>query len=127
MKKFWEKLKIYLRPFLSWRFLVCYLIAWSWHIPIYCGIICGYIFDIPWLYTTGWTIVVIMFSPICKEDLFQIPIAIWLNIKLFKNDEKTSKHLEVLKAEAQKDWASIKAFFRKIFKKREKSNKTVDK
>ena len=121
MKKLWEKLKIYLRPFFSWKFLVCYLIAWSWHIPIYGGIICGYVFDIPWLYQVGWSIVALMFSPICKEDLFQIPLAIWLNAKLFKNDKDTMDKLNALRKEANEDWERIKSFFRKIFKKKIKS------
>lgn len=122
MKKLWEKIKIYCRPFFSWKFLVCYLIAWSWHIPIYGGIICGYIFDIPWLYQIGWSIVALMFSPICKEDLFQIPLAIWLNIKLFGNDPKTKLHLDKMLEEAKKDWQGIKGFFARIFKKKKKSD-----
>lgn len=125
MKKLWEKIKIYLKPFFNWRFLICYLIAWSWHIPVYGAIICGYIFDIPWIYTTGWTLLGILYLPICKEDLFQIPLAIWLNTKLFKSDEKTMANLNAMLEEAKKDWEGIKSFFRKIFKKKEKNSENA--
>lgn len=120
MKNLFRKIKVYLRPFLSWRFLVCYLIAWSWHILLYLGIVLGLVFNITWLYSFCIGFYGLLWTPFCNENFFQIPIAIWLNIKLFKNHKKTAEHLDRLMEEARRDKETIKRKFKSIFKGKKK-------
>lgn len=126
LKAFFRKLKIYLRPFLSWRFLVCYLIAWSWHILLYLGIVMGLVFSITWLYSFCIGFYGLLWTPFFNENFFQIPIAIWLNVKIFKNDKVTAKHLERLNEEAKKDSAKVKNWFKNVGRKLRKKSKTQD-
>lgn len=66
--------------------LICYFIAWSWHIVLYLMIFLGIKFEITWLYSAGLSIYGILWLPFCNENIFQIPLAIIIYKKLFGGD-----------------------------------------
>lgn len=113
MKKLFNKIMIYIRPFLNWRFIVSYGIVWSWHLLLYLAIAIGIIFKITWLYSACITFYGILWLPWCQENLFQIPLAILLHSKLFKNDQKTKDLLNKMYEEAKLDFLKFKVRFHK--------------
>lgn len=87
----------YIRPFLSWRILICYIPVWfiftGW---TYLVIITG-----PgWLRTVGSTWLAWMCLPWCPEKLISIPIAIKLHKKIFP-DRSTEFFDNLLKKEKE--------------------------
>ena len=112
-----SRLKNYLRPFLSLKFLVCYLLAWlivnGWSIAF---IIIGAIFDIEWMLGVGIGYQAFWYLPLTPEKLITIPMAMWFNFKLFK-DKKNQKILTNMKDQALYDWRKITSIFRKKDKK----------
>lgn len=118
MKKLLNKLKIYLKPFCSPKFLVSYGTAWmitnGWS---YLFVIIGPIVEWSWMTAIGAAYQAFIWSPIGPEKLITIPLSIWFHTLLFKRDDKTHLQLENMYAEAKKDWNSIKS---KIFKRRKK-------
>ena len=80
MKKFILKIWYTIKPFLTWRILVCYL-------PVY-FISTGWaylasVFASGWLQgvAIGW--LAFLWMPFCPEKLVTIPITIWVHKKLF--------------------------------------------
>lgn len=69
------------------KMFVCYFIAWSWHLLLYLMIILGIKTNITWLYTLGISIYGILWLPFCNENIFQIPLAIFIYKKLFKSGD----------------------------------------
>lgn len=106
-------MKNYLKPFLSIKFLICFFLAWmitnGWS---YIFLAIGYLKDIDWMLKVALAYQAFLWLPITPEKLITIPIAMWFNFRLFK-DDKTAALLDDLKAQALKDWNRIKSRFRK--------------
>ena len=72
--------KKYVKPFLTWRILVCYLpfwflaTGWAWLFSIVGK---GWIKGV----AIGW--LAFLWLPCCPEKLITIPLSIWLHTKLF--------------------------------------------
>lgn len=116
-KKFKDsKLYRYISPFTSIKFTISFGTAWmitnGWAyilafspIPVW-----------GWLRTTALGYVAFLYLPFTPEKLVTIPLAMWLHVKLFKKDTKTSRKLEVMYEEAKQDWGSIKIKIKNLFK-----------
>lgn len=87
----------YIKPFLTWRILVCYLpfwflaTGWAW---VFSAIGRG------WLRGAAITWLGILWLPICPEKVVTIPLAIWLHKKLFPNH--STAHLDKMLEEEKK-------------------------
>lgn len=113
-----QRLKNYFKPFLNWKFDICFLIPWLftngfWYLLFFISIK----FKIYWLTSftgayLGW-----LYSPFGLEKLFIIPIAILICRLLFKNDERTMNDLHNMWEQAKHDFSAIKLKIKKIFKK----------
>ena len=107
------RLKNYLRPFLSWKFLLCFFLAWfitnGWS---YVFVIIGTVCHIEWMFDIGVGWQALLWLPFTPEKLVTIPIAVWFNFKLFK-DAKTERLLNDMLAQAKSDWNKIKGWFKK--------------
>ena len=103
-----QRFKNYFRPFLSLKFLLCFLLAWSitngW---AYIFIFLGSYYSINWMFTIGTTYMAFLWLPFTPEKLVTIPLAIWFNLKLFK-DHKTNQLLINMKKQAFDDWQKFK-------------------
>ena len=103
-----QRLKNYLRPFMSWKFLLCFFLAWlvtnGWS---YIFIIIGTTCDINWMLNTALSYQAFLWMPFTPEKLVTIPMAMWFNAKMFK-DEKTHNNLTKMKEQALKDWHLFK-------------------
>ena len=114
MKKIWTKIKIYLRPFLDWKFLVSYLIpfslinGWAW-----VGTFLLPIIGSNWFTIAASTWLAILWMPWTPEKLVTIPMAIWIHHLLFKNDKKTKIKMQKMYEEAKKDFNTIKNKFKR--------------
>ena len=77
----------YIKPFLSWRILVCYLPFWfiftGW---TYVALAIGN----TWWKTISGVWLGIMWMPFAPEKLITIPLTIWLHKKLFPNRATTA-------------------------------------
>lgn len=108
-----KRLKNYLRPFLSLKFLLCFFLAWfivnGW---AYAFILIGWLCDINWMFNTGLGWQAFLWAPFTPEKLVTIPMAMWFNFKLFK-DEETHELLSNMKQQAKEDWQKIKSKFRR--------------
>ena len=110
--RMWQFLKHlflkYIKPFLTWRILVCYLpfwfiaSGWAWLFSI---IGTGWLRGI----ALGW--LTFLWMPWCPEKLITIPLAIWLHKKLFPNHSVASLN-EILEKE-QADYKKRKIKRRK--------------
>lgn len=97
MKNLIKKLWTIIKPFLTWRILVCYL-------PVY-FISTGWayiasVFARGWLQAFAISWLAFLWMPFCPEKLITIPITIWLHKKLFPN-HSTAQLDEVLEKERQ--------------------------
>ena len=97
MKKLLKKLWKLIKPFLTWRILICYIPWWlictGW---TYVAIAIGG----PWLKTAGGVWLAMLWTPWCPEKLFTIPLTIWLHKKLFPNIKTTKLDELLAKAKA---------------------------
>ena len=100
-KSFGRKVWIYIKPWLNVKFLMTYGLVWSWHILLYAGLIWGN----PAIKKTCITIYGILWLPWCQENLFQVPLAIFLYNRWFKENNEA---LEAMKIEAKNDLAKLK-------------------
>ena len=114
MKKIWNKIMIYLKPFLDWKFLVSYLIpfslinGWAW-----VGTFLLPIIGSNWFTIAASTWLAILWMPWTPEKLVTIPMAIWIHHLLFKNDKKTKIKMQKMYDEAKKDFNTIKNKFKR--------------
>ena len=114
MKKIWNKIIIYLKPFLDWKFLVSYLIpfslvnGWAW-----VGTFLLPIIGSNWFTIAASTWLTILWMPWTPEKLVTIPMAIWIHHLLFKNDKKTKIKMQKMYDEAKKDFNTIKNKFKR--------------
>jgi len=88
----------YIKPFLTWRILVIYLPIWfvvsGWSMV---GIAIGK----GWFRAVSISWQTFLWTPICPEKAFTIPLTIWLHKKIFPN-HSTANLDEVLKKEKAK-------------------------
>lgn len=68
--------------------------------------------DIEWMTNTGAGWQAFLWMPFTPEKLVTIPMAMWFNAKLFK-DEKTHNNLAKMKQQAISDWNKIKNKFKR--------------
>ena len=103
----------YIRPFLTWRIIICYIPFWfmftGW---TYVVIVTGP----AWLRAIGSSWLAWMCMPWCPEKIITIPAAIWLHRKLFPN-HSTATLDNLLKKE--KDKLNSNTLFKKMKKKNE--------
>ena len=99
---FGRKVWIYIKPWLNVKFLMTYGLVWSWHLLLYAGLIWGN----PAIKKTCITIYGILLLPWCQENLFQVPLAIFLYNRWFK--ECHNEALEAMKIEAKNDLLKLK-------------------
>ena len=121
-----KRLKNYLRPFLSIKFVVCFVLAWAivngWSIAF---IIIGALCDIGWMLNVGVAYQAFWYLPFTPEKLITIPMAMWFNYKLFK-DEKNAQLLSNMKNQALYDWRKMTSIFRRKKKKSRTENETEE-
>ena len=105
--------KNYLRPFLSYKFLICFFLAWlitnGWS---YAFIIVGLSCDIEWMSAVGLGYQAFLWLPFTPEKLVTIPMAMWFNARIFK-DEKNKELLTNMKQQAIQDWKKLTSKIRK--------------
>lgn len=93
------KIWLYIKPFLTWRIIVCYLpfwflaTGWAW---LFSFIGKG------WLRATAITWLGILWLPFCPEKVITIPLAIWLHTKLFPKHSVPTVLTETLNKEKSK-------------------------
>jgi hypothetical protein len=78
----------------------------------YVFIVIGSTCNITWMLTVGTSYQAFLWMPFTPEKLVTIPIAMWFNFKLFK-DEKTDILLKNMLNQAKEDWQKIKSKFRR--------------
>jgi len=108
------RIKTYLKPFLNWRFLISFGVAWvttnGW---CYAFIVVGARYNIKWMTIVGSTYCAFLYLPFTVEKIVTIPLAIFIHTRLFKNDEKTHRQLEEMYSQAKEDWNKVKSKFKK--------------
>lgn len=112
-----NKVWIYLKPFLNWRFLVSYSVpfmlinGWAWIgvflFPYYKN----------WFTIASVSWMTFLWMPFTPEKLVTIPMAIWIHTLIFKHEKRTRAMLDQMYAEARADWEKVK---RKLFKNKNK-------
>ena len=93
----------------SLKMALCFFLAWmitnGWS---YIFLAVGYLKDIPWMLKIALGYQAFLWLPVTPEKLITIPIAVWINLKVFK-DEKTAKLLNSMKDKAVKEWRKIRS------------------
>jgi hypothetical protein len=95
LKVIWRAIKIKIKPYLTWKFLITFGISWiitngwSWLFILF-----GTWFGIPWMAGIGTGYQLLLWQPWCIEKVITFAIAIWLHKFLFPNDEAMIKRLE---------------------------------
>lgn len=122
MRKFIEKIKIYLKPFANLKFLISFGVAWfitnGW---CYVGIALGTAFGINWLLAVSSAYFAFLWLPFTPEKIVTVALAILFQTIFFPKDLKLRQDLENLKIEARKDWDSVKRKISRLFRKKEKT------
>jgi len=114
-----KKLKIYLLPFLNLKFLLSFGIAWfitnGW---AYICLALSFLYKISWLKVISSTYVAFLYLPFTAEKLITIPLAIFIQTKIFPNNKKLHVQLANMHYEAFKDsYKFLKVYWeRKWFK-----------
>lgn len=81
----------FIKPYLNIKFLISYGIAWIYHIPIYLSVFSHY----QVIRNIGWGLIAFLYNPICNENIWlTIPVALFINKKLFKGDKKVEELVE---------------------------------
>jgi hypothetical protein len=115
LKAIWTKVVIYLRPFANWRFLISFGSSWVitngiWYVLAFAP----FKFIPSWLRGFAAAYIGILWLPATPEKFFiTLPLAIWIHIRIFRNDEKTRLLLEKMLKEAKEDWEKLKNKFKK--------------
>ena len=117
MKRILKWLWKYLKPFTNWRFLISFGLAWT----ITNGIWYAFAF-IPmrlpdWLVWFSRSYIAFLYIPTTPEKLITIPLAIFIQLLLFRNDMKTRKQLDDMYSQAKSDWRKVKFKVRLLFRK----------
>ena len=115
-----KRLKIYLKPFLNFKFLLSFGVAWiitnGW---AYICLGLSTIAKIGWLQIVSSTYIAILYLPFTIEKLITIPLAIFLQEVLFPKDKKLHQELVLMHQHVKKDYKTIfkKSLLRKDLKK----------
>ena len=84
-QKFKNKIKLYFKLMLNWRFLICFGLAWmitnGWS---YIFIVMGRIWNVAWMVWVGATYLAFLWLPFTVEKVVTFTIAFFLVRKLFK-------------------------------------------
>ena len=114
MKRLLTKIKTYISPFLNWRILIIYVPIWfimsGW---TYLFIYLGTRHHVGWMLAAGTFWATVLWLPFTPEKLITIPLTLFIYVKLFGHKE--SDKLELMLAEAHKDWESTKTWFRRNY------------
>lgn len=93
------KMWLYVKPFLTWRIIVCYLPFWflasGW----------AWLFSIigkGWIRGIAISWLAILWLPCCPEKVVTIPLSIWLHKKLFPKHSIPTTLTETLNKEKSK-------------------------
>lgn len=104
MKRLIYKMKVFVQPFLNWRFLVSYLIPWTitngW---AWLGTFLLPIIGTNWFTVASSAWLAFLWMPWTPEKILILPAALWLHGILFKNDPKTKAQLTKMKHAAQRE------------------------
>lgn len=108
-KRISEKLKIFIKPFLNWKFLLSFGLSWvitnGWS---FIFVLIGTMFNITWMITVGGFWIGVGIIPDGVWILCSIPLAIVFQTKLFPHDEKLNQELLNMKQQAKEDWNKLK-------------------
>ena len=122
-KKLLKHLFIYIKPFLNWRFLICFMIPWMITNGIwYIGAFIGVKLEIRWMAILCSSYLVWLYNPLACEKLLIIPIALWLCKILFKNHEKTRNDLNNMLTTAKSDFKKAVNKVKNLFKKKKNNS-----
>lgn len=129
LNSFFKKFKIYIKPFLHWKFLIAFGLAWlitnGW-----CYVAFGFAvwLNISWLKSIAVGYMTFLYFPFTAEKLITIPLAIYFQMKLFPNDEKLHVDLSKMEYQAFLDsYKYLKVFWERIWLKRQYSGKRIKK
>ena len=113
-----NKIKTYISPFLNWRILIIYIPIWflmsGW---TYLFICLGTRFHISWMLAAGTFWATLLWLPITPEKLLTIPLTLWIYIRWINKEDTVSNQLQNMLAEAHRDWANTKMWFRRNYNK----------
>jgi len=70
-----------------------------------------------WLVWFSVSYIAFLYLPFTPEKLVTIPLAIFIQWLLFRNDIKTRKQLDEMYAQAKADWHKVKFKVRLLFRK----------
>ncbi len=122
--KIWNWLAVYLKPFLSWKFLVsygmAYLLVTGWSLVF---IAVGTYADIDWMLAVGTAYYAFLWTPFAVEKAISIPLAIWFHVKLFGNKGREYTYLLDMHEQAKADWEKLKRYWNR---KKDKDKDTKD-
>lgn len=108
MKRLLAWLWKYFKPFTNWRFLISFGIAWiitngMWYVIAFVPM------NLPdWVVWIAISYVAFLYMPWTPEKLITIPMAIFIQTQLFKNDKKTKAQLQEMYSQAKSDWRYTK-------------------
>jgi len=117
VKRFISWIWKYLKPFANWRFLISFGLAWLitngiWYVFAFVPM------RLPdWLVWFSVSYIAFLYLPFTPEKLVTIPLAIFIQWLLFRNDIKTRKQLDEMYAQAKADWHKVKFKVRLLFRK----------
>ena len=118
LHKLFNKIKTYISPFLNWRILVIYVPIWfimsGW---TYLFIFLGTRYKISWMLAAGTFWATILWLPITPEKLLTIPLTMWIYIRWRNKEDTISDQLQLMLAEARKDWDNTVGWFRRNYSK----------
>ena len=118
MKRLLTKIKTYISPFLNWRILVIYVPIWfimsGW---TYLFIFLGTKYKIGWMLAAGTFWATVLWLPITPEKLLTIPLTMWIYIRWCNKEDTISDQLQLMLAEARKDWDNTVGWMRRNYSK----------
>ena len=118
MKRLLTKIKTYISPFLNWRILVIYVPIWfimsGW---TYLFIFLGTKYKIGWMLAAGTFWATVLWLPITPEKLLTIPLTMWIYIRWCNKEDTISNQLQLMLAEARKDWDNTVGWMRRNYSK----------
>ena len=104
-----NKIKIYIKPFLNFKFLVSFGLAWiitnGWS---YACLGIAIWLKIGWLKAVASGYIAFLYLPFTFEKLVTIPLAIFFQTRLFPRDSKLHEELLVMKKQSKQDWYDFK-------------------
>ena len=113
LRKLFNKIKTYISPFLNWRILIIYVPIWfimsGW---TYLFIFLGTKYSVGWMLAAGTFWATVLWLPFTPEKLITVPLTLFIYVKWVGHSDPK---LEVMVAEAHKDWEATKRWFRRNY------------